>query len=191
MGKVLLATVIAISAVIGWPIIKDAAIDRVQSNASSILRANAGPFGDALAELNDMGVKIPGVKEAAHQKAADELDALPFDRQVEFVIKAFTIDVRDGGSSLVPDDAVETARAEHNRSLTTPNDPSGFYVPPPPASHGGEVKVIVAPQPAPQDIKSKYDAEIAANIPNQALALKPVHLDSRAECIVKHGAGNC
>ena len=51
--------------------------------------------------------------------------------------------------------------------------------------------MIVAPQPAPQDIKSKYDAEIAANIPNQALALKPVHLDSRAECIVKHGAGNC
>ena len=77
MRKVLLATVVAIGAVIGWPIVKVAAIDRVQSNASSILRANAGPFGDALAELNDIGVKIPGMKEAAHQKAADELDGCP------------------------------------------------------------------------------------------------------------------
>jgi hypothetical protein len=57
------------------------------------------------------------------------------------------------------------------------NAPCGeAAIAPAPASYAGEVKVIVAPQPAPmspEDLKAKYDKQIAANIPNQALARKP------------------
>jgi hypothetical protein len=95
--KLAMVALLGVGAVIGWPIVKDAAIDRIQSNAGTILRAQGGPLGDAwkqLAEINDMAAKIPGMKEAAHQKTADEVDAMPFDRQVEFVINALLIDVR-------------------------------------------------------------------------------------------------
>jgi hypothetical protein len=56
------------------------------------------------------------------------------------------------GPGQASSDPVEVARAEHNRTLTTPNDPSGFYVPPvsaeKPDAHDGSAPQALGARPA-------------------------------------------